>query len=116
MRREAKARSSICRSIDSPRVPPIRRREGQAGMAACHDADGARSHTGGHLMLFTRCTCHIVPSHVLKRLSQDKTLPEEQRKKFADTMKIDAELRKLRIQAAKLTRVAKSLAPTAAAA
>ena len=67
-------------------------------------------------MLLTRCTCHIIPSHVLKRLSQDKTLPEEQRKKFADTMKIDAELRKLRAQAMKLTRVAKSLAPAAAAA
>jgi Zn-dependent metalloprotease len=53
---------------------------------------------------------------VLKRLSQDKTLPEEQRKKFADTMKIDAELRKLRIQATKLTRVTQSLAPAAAAA
>jgi Zn-dependent metalloprotease len=64
-------------------------------------------------MLFTRCTCHIVPDHVLKRLSQDKTLPEEQRKKFADTMKIDAELRKLRTQASKLTRIAMSLAPAA---
>src|SRR5262249_12198349 len=67
-------------------------------------------------MLLTCCTCHIIPSHVLKRLSQDKTLPEEQRKRFADTMKIDAELRKLRIQATKLTRVAKSLAPAAPAA
>ena len=67
-------------------------------------------------MLLTRCTCQIVPSAVLKRLSQDKTLPEEQRKKFADTMKIDAEQRKLRIQATRLTRVAQSLAPAAAAA
>ena len=65
-------------------------------------------------MLLTRCTCQIVPHHVLKRFSEDRTLPAEQRKKFADTMKIDAEFRKLRTQAGKLTRVARSMAPAAA--
>jgi Zn-dependent metalloprotease len=52
------------------------------------------------------CTCQIVPLHVLRRLSRDSKLSREQRKHFADTMKIDTELRKLRDQAAKLTRVA----------
>lgn len=64
-------------------------------------------------MLLTRCTCHIVPIDVLKRMSKEKRLPEEQRKKFADTMKMDAELRKLRTQAMKVTQMAKSLAPAA---
>jgi Zn-dependent metalloprotease len=70
-------------------------------------------------MLLTRCTCHIVPIDVLKRMSKEKTLPEETRKKFTDTMKLDGELRKLRTQAMKVSQMAKSLAtaaPTALAA
>jgi Zn-dependent metalloprotease len=59
------------------------------------------------------CTCHIVPHDVLRRLSEDRSLTEEQRKNFADTMKIDVELRKLRTQASKLTRVARLVAPAA---
>jgi Zn-dependent metalloprotease len=67
------------------------------------------------------CTCHIIPQDVLKRLSKDKSFSEEQRTNFADTAKIDVELRKLRDQANKLTRVAgltgmMSAAPSAVAA
>jgi Zn-dependent metalloprotease len=58
-----------------------------------------------------RCTCHIVPKAVLERLAKDKSLPAEQRKNFADTIKIDTELRRLRTQASKLTRVASLMAP-----
>jgi hypothetical protein len=63
-----------------------------------------------------RCTCHIVPKAVLERLAKDKSLPAEQRKNFADTIKIDVQLRRLRVQAAKLTRVAGLMAeaPTVA--
>jgi Zn-dependent metalloprotease len=60
------------------------------------------------------CFCQIVPAKVLKRLSADRTLSDEQRSGFADTMKIDAELRKLRTQAAKLTRVTSAIAGPAA--
>jgi Zn-dependent metalloprotease len=62
------------------------------------------------------CTCQIIPQHVLRRLSNDRTLSKEQRKHFADTMKIDVELRKLRTQAGKLTRVTSLMATGAAAA
>ncbi len=57
--------------------------------------------------------CQIVPADVLKRLSRDRTLSAEQRKNFADTVKIDAELRRLRTQAGKLTRVAGLIAAAA---
>ena len=50
--------------------------------------------------------CQIVPERVLKRLAADRKFSEEQRKNFADTIKIDVQLRRLRAQAAKLTRVA----------
>jgi hypothetical protein len=56
------------------------------------------------------CFCQIVPQKVLKRFSADRSLSAEQRKNFADTMKIDVELRKLRTQAGKLTRVASLIA------
>ena len=52
------------------------------------------------------CMCQIVPERVLKRLAADRKYSEEQRKNFADTIKIDTQLRRLRTQAAKLTRVA----------
>ena len=42
------------------------------------------------------CMCQIVPERVLKRLAADRKFSDEQRKNFADTVKIDAELRKLR--------------------
>jgi Zn-dependent metalloprotease len=63
-----------------------------------------------------RCFCHIVPPNVLKRLSEDRSFSDEQRKNFADTIKIDVELRKLRTQAGKLTRVVSLLAGPATAA
>ena len=52
------------------------------------------------------CMCQIVPERVLKRLAADRKFSEEQRKNFADTIKIDTQLRRLRTQAARLTRVA----------
>ena len=62
------------------------------------------------------CMCQIVPERVLKRLAADRKFSEEQRKNFADTIKIDVQLRRLRAQAAKLTRVAALMAeaPTVA--
>ena len=62
------------------------------------------------------CMCQIVPERVLKRLAADRKFSEEQRKNFADTIKIDVQLRRLRVQAAKLTRVAGLMAeaPTVA--
>ncbi len=62
------------------------------------------------------CFCHIVPQKALKRLADDRSLSADQRKNFADTIKIDVELRKLRTQASKLTRVASMMAAPAAAA
>jgi Zn-dependent metalloprotease len=61
------------------------------------------------------CTCYIVPLHVLRRLSNDRKLSKEQRKHFADTMKIDVEQRKLRTQVAKLARVTSLVAAGAVA-
>jgi Zn-dependent metalloprotease len=57
-----------------------------------------------------RCICHIVPQDVLKRFADDGSFSKEQRKNFANTIKIDVEQRKLRIQAGKLTRVASLVA------
>src|SRR5258708_33858079 len=65
---------------------------------------------------FMCCICHIVPEKVLKRLAEDRSYSAGQRKNFADTVKIDIELRKLRTQASKLTRVASLIAAPAAAA
>jgi Zn-dependent metalloprotease len=70
---------------------------------------------GGHTMLMA-CSCQIVPQAALERLARDKSLSTEQKKSFADTMKIDAELRKLRTQNGKLTRVASLMAPATLAA
>src|SRR5215470_15027824 len=60
--------------------------------------------------------CQIVPERVLKRLAADRKYSAEQRKNFADTIKIDTQLRRLRTQAARLTRVAGLIAeaPTVA--
>ena len=62
------------------------------------------------------CMCQIVPERVLKRLAADRKYSAEQRKNFADTIKIDTQLRRLRTQAARLTRVAGLMAeaPTVA--
>ena len=61
-------------------------------------------------------TCHIVPKAALERFARDRSLPAEQRKNFADTIKIDAEFRRLRTQATKLTRLATRMAVAPAAA
>jgi Zn-dependent metalloprotease len=63
------------------------------------------------------CTCHIVPSDVLDRFAKDLSLPAELRRSLENTMLVDAELRKLREQAARLMQVAGQMvtaAPTAA--
>src|SRR5262245_44080798 len=60
--------------------------------------------------------CQIVPYVVLQRYAEDRSLPADQRKRFADTIKIDAEMRRLRTQASKLTRVAAAIAGAAPAA
>jgi Zn-dependent metalloprotease len=62
------------------------------------------------------CFCQIVPEKVLKRFADDRSFPEEQRKRFSDTMKIDVEMRRLRTQATKLTRVTRLVAGPAAVA
>ena len=48
------------------------------------------------------CLCQIVPERVLKRLAADRKYSAEQRKNFADTIKIDTQLRRLRTQAARV--------------
>ena len=58
------------------------------------------------------CTCHIVPADVLRRFSTDDALTVEQRKSFADTSKLDAELRKLRSQAGRVSNIANLIAPS----
>ena len=52
------------------------------------------------------CTCFIVPREVLIRLSQDKELSAELRKRLLDTAQISHEIRVLRTQATQLTSVA----------
>ena len=61
------------------------------------------------------CQCSIIPNDVLKRFAQDKNLSAPERKHFADAALIDAQMRRLRIQAGKLTSVtaALSLPPVA---
>ena len=53
-----------------------------------------------------RCMCHFVPEDVLKRLANDRSLPDELRKSLANTVLVDAEQRKLREQAGRLAQVA----------
>ena len=55
------------------------------------------------------CYCQIIPNDVLERLSKDPKLSAEERKNFADTALVDLQIRKLRIQAGKLTAVTTSL-------
>ncbi len=68
--------------------------------------------------MLMRCTCQIIPKSALERLAKDKSLDAEQKKSLTDTMKVDAELRRLRTQAIKLTKVAglMAVAPNTAAA
>ncbi|MFL5332744.1 MAG: M4 family metallopeptidase [Geminicoccaceae bacterium] len=62
------------------------------------------------------CRCQIIPDAILERLARDSRLSAEQRKNFADTALIDAQIRQLRVQAGKLTAVALSLRQVAAVA
>ena len=64
------------------------------------------------------CHCQIIPNEVLERLSRDTKLSATERKNLADTALVDVQIRKLRIQAGKLTAVTASLglAPTVVAA
>lgn len=61
------------------------------------------------------CYCQIIPNSVLERFSKDQKLSAAERKNFANAVLIDEQLRKLRVQAGKLTSVTISLglAPTA---
>lgn len=52
------------------------------------------------------CSCFIIPSDVLTRLSQDKKLAAPLRKRMVDTVQISHELRELRTQALRFTSVA----------
>lgn len=52
------------------------------------------------------CSCFIIPNDVLTKLSKDKSLKADLRKRMVDTVSISHELRELRTQAAKLTSVA----------
>ena len=56
-----------------------------------------------------RCHCSIIPNDVLKRFADDKQLSAPERKNFADTALVDKEMRKLRVQAGKLTSVTAAL-------
>jgi len=49
------------------------------------------------------CQCSIIPTDVLKRFAHDQKLSAPERKCFADAALIDAQMRKLRAQAVKLT-------------
>ena len=52
------------------------------------------------------CRCFIIPPDVLERLSRDRKIPLAARHAAARTAKVSTEIRKLRDQATKITRVA----------
>lgn len=58
------------------------------------------------------CACFIVPSQVLDRFANDKSLTADQRKSFADALQLEQEWRKLRSAKAKLARLSRSVLPT----
>ena len=64
------------------------------------------------------CHCSIIPGDVLKRFAEDKKLSEQERKNFADAALVDVQMRRLRIEAGKLTSITATLAraPVAAVA
>ena len=78
------------------------------------DARHARQHRLGAIpgrYRISSCSCRIVSAETLKRLVDDASLSEGQRQDFVNTLKIDAELRLLREQATRLSRVASLVAP-----
>lgn len=56
------------------------------------------------------CHCSIIPGDVLKRFAEDKKLSEQERKSFADAALVDAQMRRLRIEAGKLTSITATMA------
>jgi Zn-dependent metalloprotease len=64
---------------------------------------------------FMRCCCQIIPNNVLERFAKDRKLTPEERQNFAHTALLDTELRKLRVQAGKLTAVTALLGTVPAA-
>jgi Zn-dependent metalloprotease len=59
------------------------------------------------------CQCFIIPADVLKRLANDKKLPAEERKAFADAAKFEKEWREQRLARIQYMKAAKSILPTA---
>jgi Zn-dependent metalloprotease len=55
------------------------------------------------------CQCSIIPNDVLKRFADDKKLSAPERKNFADAALVDTQMRKLRVQAGKLTSITTGL-------
>lgn len=62
------------------------------------------------------CPCFIIPRDVLERFAKDKKLSDGQRKSFEDAAKFETEWRKVRIVQSKLSRSARSILPSGAAA
>lgn len=58
------------------------------------------------------CSCFIVPKKVLERFANDNNLSAQQRRYFADAVKLEDQWRKTRAQAAKLQKEARSVLPT----
>jgi Zn-dependent metalloprotease len=56
--------------------------------------------------------CSIIPIDVIRRLSRDRTLPDETRSHFVRTASLDVELRKLRKQSGRVTTAALQIAPS----
>ena len=57
----------------------------------------------------THCTCCIIPSDILEKLSRDRKLSAKVRQAVAQTVRVSRELRKLRTQAGQFTSVAQSM-------
>ena len=62
-----------------------------------------------------RSTCHIVPQDVLRRLADDRSLSDAERKGFDDTARLDVELRRMRVQASKVTQLSQAIAASVSA-
>lgn len=60
------------------------------------------------------CHCQIIPNDILEKFARDKQLSAQQRKVFADAAQVSTLVRKLRIEAGKLTAITSLAAPPAA--
>lgn len=63
-----------------------------------------------------KCGCEFVPREALERLAQDAALPQATRQDLVNTAAVDAEMRKMRVQARTLLRAAEGIAPAGFAA